>query len=208
MALDNQYIKQQIDSVTEFPDGYRPNLETKWEILATSILEQKKQKSTYLFWSKLAVAASLLIILGLGITILIDQDSTYKNTTTQAAKPSTLDKRNFVVASKEVVASKLHQRKIALNNIKKKTIESPITELRETDSIIEVNTPVTSPSISISASERNVEIDYFEPAISIHTSNETIVKAIQFKFTLKLAEYPKNLNVNNYQTHGIKTNLE
>lgn len=212
MELDNQYIKQQIDSVTEFPDGYTPNLETKWEILATSIQEQKKQKATLLLWGKISAAASVLIIMGLCLRLFTQQGPIESKIASQLNTDSKIQQ---ILPSPVKVEKEIKP----INKVRKRTAVIPIEEIVndqvaftyqtiDTNQVKAVNPAIVLPIKATAKMDRNVEIDFFEPAISVHTSSETIVKAIQFKFTLKLAEYPKNLNVNNYQTHGIKTTFE
>lgn len=61
--LENDIIKNKIDSLHELPDGYMPDLDSKWEILESAMNDPKKKRIS-MFWPLTVVAASVLVFIG------------------------------------------------------------------------------------------------------------------------------------------------
>lgn len=61
--LEDKIIKQKIDSLEKLPEGYEPNLESKWNLIETGLNEGNKKKVA-IIWYRIAIAAMLLMIGG------------------------------------------------------------------------------------------------------------------------------------------------
>lgn len=65
----DKIIQQKIDSVHSLPEGYSPNLNNKWEILAAGL--QPKKKLVFLYFNKISAIAAMLLLIGVISIFLI-----------------------------------------------------------------------------------------------------------------------------------------
>lgn len=204
MELDDKLIKQKIDSVVDLPKNYEPNLETKWDLLATSLEQQKNQKKVFVLWTRIAAAASVVLISG--ILMLLFQ-STYNKTNITTQKNPVLKPTNASTQTPPMVQSLAKQKKqTRLTKNENSALKSADTiESIELVEDIKVQLPyyveVTKPEQK--ETKRFIEIDFEEPVLSHQTSTETIVKATQFKFRFGSSQANQRLNALQNQPNSL-----
>ena len=65
--LDDQWIANQVSGLSDLPHGYSPNLQSKWELIETSLTEQHRSKRlVVLAWR---IAASILLLAGVFVLL-------------------------------------------------------------------------------------------------------------------------------------------
>jgi len=62
--LENK-LKAKLDALDDLPEDYHPNLNSKFGLIQQSLQPKKQQRKAIVYWSSVAVAASLLLIGGL-----------------------------------------------------------------------------------------------------------------------------------------------
>jgi len=118
-----------------------PGMEKVWARVEEK-LDKKEDKRTILLWKKIAVAASLLLVISLGYQFLkTDKNSTLENTdkvvTTETPKESvennSTKKEQTIVSSDSQLIAKEKAEKILENQIKNKesvAIQEPVTNIQ------------------------------------------------------------------------------
>jgi hypothetical protein len=61
----NNHIKQKLDSLTNLPDGYTPNLDSKWDTLHAALHNNQQPDKSLMIWKRIA-AVLLLASVGFG----------------------------------------------------------------------------------------------------------------------------------------------
>jgi hypothetical protein len=64
----NKIIQQKIEAVNSLPEGYSPNLNNKWEIIAAGLTPKKKP--LFLYFNKISAIAAILLLIG-GISLFL-----------------------------------------------------------------------------------------------------------------------------------------
>lgn len=208
----NKIIQDKINSVNDLPEGYSPNLNSKWELLQAGLKpEQNKKPVLYYIQRASAVAAMLLLIGGSGLLII-------KKPTKPTASNIPTNNNNIVnvaynletvnvVEEKKTIASHPKTTKkvmvnapiqLAVNN--QNVIVDTITQKVEV-----VNQPIANTTINeqVATTERFTEVDFTSPIITPSTPTDVLVKAQKFKFKLGVGN---NNQVNNHKgTRIFKT---
>lgn len=202
----DKIIQDKINSVNDLPEGYTPNLNSKWELLQAG-LKPKQNKKTVLYYIQRAsaVAAIFLLIGGSGLLMI-------KKPAKLTASSVKIDTPNDHVASPNV--EPMHQVKIekafVLSNQKiKNTDVNKASALDKNNlvktTVIEVaqpNSKAVQPIVDYASkeqvavvTERFEEVDFNTPILSQTAPTDVLVKAHKFKFKLGGGN---NFQVNNH----------
>ena len=212
METANNIIKNKIDSVTDLPEGYAPNLNSKWELLQAGLPKQpeKEQRKPVMFYmqSAAAVAAMLLMIGGSGLLLIKKPNNTKPKAQATATPSPQLDKQqvlpNVKTMQVAVVKSTQTNQKPTKNNL-------PII----TDSVPPAPSPIITPEptpqpILAQAEPLPIitEVDFTEPVLQSTTPTDVLVKAQRFKFKLGIGETQGlNATTNKPSTIGLRTSF-
>jgi len=202
----DKIIQDKINSVNDLPEGYRPKLNSKWELLQAG-LKPKQNKKTVLYYLQLvsAVAAILLLIGGSGLLII-------KKPTKPMASSVKVPTPNDYVASPNV--EPIHQvtiekavvtssQKIKNTDVNKASalIENNLVKTTVIE-VIQPNSKEVQPTVDYASKEqvavitkRFEEVDFTTPILSQTTPTDVLVKAHKFKFKLGAGS---NFQVNNH----------
>jgi hypothetical protein len=204
--LSDTIIQDKINSVNDLPEGYTPNLNSKWELLQAG-LKPKQNKKTILYYLQRAsaVAAILFLIGGSGLLMI-------KNPTKPTASSVKITTSNDYVASPNV--EPIHQVKIekavvtSSQKIKNTEVNkaSAVVEnnLVKTTGIevVQPNSKAVQPTVDYASREqvavitkRFEEVDFTTPILSQKAPTDVLVKAHKFKFKLGAGN---NFQVNNH----------
>lgn len=211
----NKIIQDKINSVNDLPEGYSPNLNSKWELLQAGLKpEQNKKPVLYYIQRASAVAAMLLLIGGSGLLIIKKPTKpTASNITTNnknivSVAPNT-ERVNAVEEKKTIPSPQKTNKKVmvnapiqlAVNN--QNVIVDTITQKVEV-----VNQPLVNTTINeqVATTERFTEVDFTSPIITPSTPTDVLVKAQKFKFKLGVGNNNQvNLQSENNPVFKLKT---
>lgn len=104
---EDNLIADKLASLSDLPGDYAPNLESKWEVLETSLIETRKNKRKFIF--TLRVAASL-IITGILAVFFIGKHTSTRSTsalTQTVSLPNTEVKRFQKSVSPDIIQPEL-----------------------------------------------------------------------------------------------------
>ncbi len=208
----NKIIQDKINSVNDLPEGYSPNLNSKWELLQAGLKpEQNKKPMLYYIQRASAVAAMLLLIGGSGLLII-------KKPTKPTASNITTNNKNIVnVAPNPERVNAVEEKKTIPSPpkaTKKVMVNAPIqlaanNQNMSVDTITQKIEVVTQPIVNttineqVATTERFTEVDFTSPIITPSTPTDVLVKAQKFKFKLGVGN---NNQVNNHKgTRIFKT---
>lgn len=208
----NKIIQDKINSVNDLPEGYSPNLNSKWELLQAGLKpEQNKKPMLYYIQRASAVAAMLLLIGGSGLLII-------KKPTKPTASNITTNNKNIVnVAPNPERVNAVEEKKTIPSPpkaTKKVMVNAPIQSAANnqnmsvdtiTQKIEVVTQPIANTTINeqVATTERFTEVDFTSPIITPSTPTDVLVKAQKFKFKLGVGN---NNQVNNHKgTRIFKT---
>jgi hypothetical protein len=200
----DKIIQDKINSVDDLPEGYSPNLNSKWELLQAGLKpEQNKKPVLYYIQRASAVAAMLLLIGGSGLLII-----------KKPTKPSALNITTNVnsvlkVAPKVEIVNSIEEQKTTpstTKTTKKVMVNAPIqlavnNQNTSIDTITQNLEVVTQPIVNttineqVASNERFTEVDFTSPIITPSTPTDVLVKAQKFKFKLGVGN---NFQVNNH----------
>ncbi len=210
----NKIIQDKINSVNDLPEGYSPNLNSKWELLQAGLKpKQNKKPVMYYIQRASAVAAMLLLIGGSGL-IIIKRPAKLATSTIQPTNNSVVIVQPNVeeanpIAEKKVIASPPKITKNVMvntpiqlaNNDKNISVDSSIQKVEVPGKPI-INTVINE---QVAATERFTEVDFTTPILIPSAPTDAVVKAQKFKFKLGVGN---NNQVSNYKGARIfKTNF-
>jgi hypothetical protein len=179
----NKDLNRKLESLTDLPNGYNPNLDSKWDTLYTALYNREKQRKGIWKTKEFVAAAILIITLGTGIYLYFSPSSqiqTTANSTLLIYMPKhheSLNKENQIRQHKKVAS------KPVLNT------DSSRVSLAS-DSSIDFNPSVVE-DIQVAINhkrKRFVEIDFGDQDIEVPVySSQTTNKESNFKiqFTRK-----------------------
>jgi hypothetical protein len=186
--LEDKIIRQKINSLDSFPDGYEPNLESKWNVIEAG-LDERNKKKMIISWYRIVVAAMLFII-GVGSVLLISIKSpSTKNYTEIKSKPLPLvhHTENEDRQKKRNKIAHHHSQKITNKSFsieKTKPLHDSLIENKIEQNFTEVN--VASMAIKIKK-PRYVEVDFNTQPIITSTHSESILASQPIKFKLGMS---------------------
>ena len=127
--LEDKIIKQKLDSLEKLPEGYEPNLESKWNLIETGLDEGNKKKVA-IIWYRIAIAAMLLMIGGGSLMLIKPVTKVQKE----------VDTRNKIetITSTDKIAEPIIP-KIALQISQKNKNKKLPTEFFKVENIVEID---------------------------------------------------------------------
>jgi hypothetical protein len=183
---EDNIIKTKLEGMDTLPEGYAPNLESKWSMLEAGLDGNRKQKG--FVWKPYAAAAMLLMLGGPAILLMRPKPKTAADI--PLSIPSIVTEK--VPESREqivAVPGKTFKHKVST---KKNMIEPVVTivaveNLEPETSVTQVNkfepeqliahTPKTK-------KPRFVEVDFNDAPITAQKPSESVIAAQQFKFRI------------------------
>lgn len=213
----NKIIQDKINSVNDLPEGYSPNLNSKWELLQAGLKpEQNKKPVLYYIQRASAVAAMLLLIGGSGLLIIKKPTKpTASNITTNNKNivnvaPNT-ERVNAVEEKKTIPSPQKTNKKVMVNAPIQLAVNTPNTSIDSSTQKVEVvNQPIANTTINeqVATTERFTEVDFTSPIITPSTPTDVLVKAQKFKFKLGVGNNNQvNLQSENNPVFKLKTGL-
>jgi len=213
----NKIIQDKINSVNDLPEGYSPNLNSKWELLQAGLKpEQNKKTVLYYIQRASAVAAMLLLIGGSGLLIIKKPTKpTASNITTNnknivSVAPNT-ERVNAVEEKKTIPSPQKTNKKVMVNAPIQLAVNTPNTSIDSSTQKVEVvNQPIANTTINeqVATTERFTEVDFTSPIITPSTPTDVLVKAQKFKFKLGVGNNNQvNLQSENNPVFKLKTGL-
>lgn len=213
----NKIIQDKINSVNDLPEGYSPNLNSKWELLQAGLKpEQNKKPVLYYIQRASAVAAMLLLIGGSGLLIIKKPTKpTASNITTNnknivSVAPNT-ERVNAVEEKKAIPSSPKTTKKVMVNAPIQLAVNTPNTSIDSSIQKVEVvnqSTVNTTINEQVATTERFTEVDFTSPIITPSTPTDVLVKAQKFKFKLGVGNNNQvNLQSENNPVFKLKTGL-
>lgn len=208
----DKLIQQKIDLVNSLPEGYSPNLNNKWEILAAGLAPKKKP--LFLYFNKISAIAAMLLLIG-GISLFfiktIKRNDAIKPIVTL---PKPIEKETIVSKTKETECPKLVSsptlfRLVSADNYRQTTEDKKQIEIIQSESIIKDSfILVEKPAIILAEvtpkkTKRFTEIDFSEPIKQENTP--PINMAFNQRFSFKIGASLQNNagNTNNTQTNNF-----
>jgi len=190
---EDNIIKQKVNSLDGLPEGYEPNLESKWNIIETG-LDENKRKKKIIGWYRIAIAAMLLIIGGGSLFLL----------RTDALQPTQVENKQFqkaitptenLVSQAKNSLSKKESKKYIYHPIKMDSHETLVSQplvsenKMETDSftrLTESAKVIAEITLTDTKTKRTrfVELDFNDQPLTTNHSNEPLFASqfIRFKF--------------------------
>lgn len=215
METANNIIKNKIDSVTDLPEGYAPNLNSKWELLQAGLPHQpeKEQRKPVLFYIQRAAAvAAMLIMIGGSGLLLIKKPVKSKPQAQAVAKPTQPIAQQQVIPNTNitpVAAVKSGHTNYKRIQITKQPVV--IDSVQELPNPIVIPEPVQEQMIAQVEPEplpMITEVDFTEPVLKSTTPTDVLVKAQRFKFKLGIGETQGlNAATNKPSTIGLRTSF-
>lgn len=213
----NKIIQDKINSVNDLPEGYSPNLNSKWELLQAGLKpEQNKKPVLYYIQRASAVAAMLLLIGGSGLLIIkkptkptaSNITTNNKNIVNVAPNP---ERVNAVEEKKTIPSPQKTNKKVMVNAPIQLAVNTPNTSIDSSTQKVEVvNQPIANTTINeqVATTERFTEVDFTSPILTPSTPTDVLVKAQKFKFKLGVGNNNQvNLQSENNPVFKLKTGL-
>lgn len=215
----DKMIQEKINSVNDLPDGYAPNLNSKWELLQAGLKPvQNKRPLLYYIQRASAVAAMLLLIGGSGLLIIKKPTkptaSSVKTATSNGIAAAPHAKPIHQVKEEKAVVTPNH--KIKNTDVNKASVAVATNPVKTT--INKVEQPVSEvaqPTIDhapkelvAAVTERFAEVDFTTPVLAPNVPTDVLVKAQKFKFKLGVGNNNQvNIQSENNAVFKLKTGL-
>jgi hypothetical protein len=207
----NKIIQQKIDSVHSLPEGYSPNLNNKWEILAAGLAPKKKP--LFLYFNKISAIAAILLLIG-GISIFLIK-SFKKNDVIKPIivqlKPIEKPLANTIVTNPKLIKScpRLASSK-TLYSLERtpsednKQIEIVQIESIKKDSFVLLEKPtIILAEATLKKTKRFTEIDFNEPIIQEKITPTNMAFNQRFSFKIGASMQSNAGNANNTSTNNF-----
>jgi hypothetical protein len=200
----DKIIQDKINSVNDLPEGYSPNLNSKWELLQAGLKpEQNKKPVLYYIQRASAVAAMLLVIGGSGLLIIKKPtkpsvSNIITNTNSYVTVAPKVEIVNTIEEQKTTPSTSKTTKKVMANvPIKLVVNNQNISIDSSTQKVEAVTQPIVNTTINeqVASTERFTEVDFTSPIITPSTPTDVLVKAQKFKFKLGVGN---NFQVNNH----------
>lgn len=217
METANNTLKQKIDSVNDFPEGYQPNLSSKWELLDAGLRSAERERKPLLFYIKrMSAIAAMLLMIGGSWLIMVRKPQPAKP---QVSMTSGSTQPNLTNSVKSVSPIAVVEQKIKSDirfGVKKKVKGvNPSQQTITPETIPTPNDEACKPAheeipVQIVAVKppHFTEADFTEPIITNTPPTENVVKAQRFRFKLGGAnESPTQAGTSVPKGIGFKTSF-
>lgn len=180
---EHELIRQKLETVTGLPDGYAPNLDSKWELLEASLNKSERAKKP-LFWiSAIGSAAALFVVSTLlMITMRQEMPVPEKNKVTEKAlkaEPGVI--QQAVVQQKnqpEEITGRNKRNHVPVQLKNNEPVVGPVPEN------IPDEVPAETLMVLTEKTPRFVEMDFNEPVINNQAPSETVMESQRFRFRI------------------------
>lgn len=208
-SVEDKVIKQKINSVTELPAGYNPNLQSKWELLQAG-LEPRKKRSLLFYVSGAAVAAMLLMIGGAGLYYIKLSALNKAEKKTVIAMP--VKKEPLIKDSIQPHQLVEVKQKTKRTYLQKQNVQVQIKAVQDTMMEAphhELPMVITEEAIAAQPVRRKrfTEIDFSEPVITDKQPSEAFIASQRFKFKIGFGTSSNAAAAENPSILGLKKNL-
>lgn len=202
--MGDKAISEKLGELDTLPHGYEPNLDSKWELLEAS-MSKCKDSSKRLVYTWMSIAASLLIIFSLGISLYFNQDKEITAEKNRApliplatSEPPTsylTEDKNPAENSGKIQTEIMSSHSTAHVSIAKSMIQPLLaqknTDLLQKDSVVEnpeSETIKTFVSAQVLPTKKNkqryVQVDFGDVATQAATPPEQGALSIKFRINL------------------------
>lgn len=210
----DKLIQQKIDSVNSLPEGYSPNLNNKWEILAAGLTPKKKP--LFLYFNKISAIAAMLLLIG-GISLFfiktIKRNDAIKPIVTlpKPIEKEKIDSKTNEHAQPKMLSSPTLFRLVSADSYRQTTEDKKQIEIVQNESIIKDSfILLEKPAIilaeaTLKKTKRFTEIDFNEPIKQESTppTNMAFNQRFSFKIGASLQNNAGNANNNQANTFGL-----
>lgn len=196
--LNNDVIREKLNSLDTLPEGYSPNLTSKWEVLEAGLGEKTERKKPVLFWVKRisTVAAIALFIGGSGVLLIQRPNKPVKQKAQLKEVISPVDEQPVLVVNKNTKPVISRRTKTAGKQPEsvvkplpvKANEEGPVSETftQMQEPMQETEAVATATNERVKRPARFTEVDFNEPVITAQPPSPSLVKAQRFRFKLGL----------------------
>lgn len=211
----NDMIRTKLDSLDTLPEGYKPNLASKWEVLEAALGEQPERRTPMLVWIRRvsAVAAALLLIGGSGVLLINRPVKPAKQKAVLAAPAAHQETLSIPAIEPNVAALSAPEYNVSRGDkphhaLKKHEPLQPAPEIELTAS--ELPAPAAPAEVVAVVAEeplteRYTEVDFNEPVIQAQPPSTALVKSQRFRFKLGLGNNEQVRATGNTSPIGFKT---
>ena len=208
----NKIIQQKIDSVNSLPEGYSPNLNNKWEILAAGLAPKKKP--FFLYFNKISAVAAILLLIG-GVSLFfiktIKRNDAAKPVVsiTKPVKKGILVSKTIETECPKLVANSYRNattfyRLVRTPTEDKKAIEIIQNESIKKDSFILLEKPtIILAEATPKKTKRFTEIDFNEPIIQEKIIPTNMAFNQRFSFKIGASMQSNAGNANSFQANNF-----
>ena len=193
METANNTLKHKIDSVNDLPEGYQPNLASKWELLEAGLRPVERERKPVLFYVKrISAVAAMLLMIGGSWLIMVRKPQPAKpqaNIENRLTQPAlTRVAKPALSATSNEHKSKHDVRIVVKNkaNVVPPSKQLPTPEIGPTPENnackpVEEETPIQVVAVK---PPHFTEVDFTEPILTNTPPAESVVKAQRFRFKL------------------------
>jgi len=213
-TYSDKLIQQKMDAVNSLPEGYSPNLNNKWEILAAGLAPKKKP--LFLYINKISAIAAMLLLIG-GVSLFFIKSIKRNDAIKPVVSiPKRIEKEKIVSKTNEHAQPKMLSsptlfRLVSADNYRQKTedkkqIEIVQSESIKNDSFILLEKPaIILAEATTKKTKRFTEIDFYEPIIQEKTTpiNMAFNQRFSFKIGGSLQNNAGNANNTSTNTFGL-----
>ena len=115
----NDILHEKINAVTDLPDGYAPNLASKWELIDAAVNKvETKRKPTLFYVKRISAVAAMLLMIGGSWLMFVRKPQTAKPQAIINPSESLPNKQESVVEVKSIQVKGSTSKHRIENNLK------------------------------------------------------------------------------------------
>jgi hypothetical protein len=186
--LEDKIVRNKLGGMDTLPEGYAPNLESKWSMLEAGL--NGNSRKTVFAWKPYAVAAMLLILGGAALILMRPKTKTVTDIPSQQI-PATLHQEPETEQQITKAPGKHKPKTIAIKKSFIPRKDHTVAATQDNDNTQPAILPEDKPIVQeqlITAIKvkkpRFVEVDFYDAPITAQKPTESVIAAQQFKFRL------------------------
>lgn len=189
-TAENSTIQQKINSVTDLPHGYTPNLQSKWDLLEAGLNKQERKTSLFYFRYISGIAAALLLIGGAGLYIIKNNKPVTKPAAQQTqplfSVKEPIINEGIPATDKSITIKQKSANRINKTILPVKAEMSAEIIVQTSDSVVySIPSEEVQPAlVSNKKASRFVELDFNEPVITDQAPSQVVVESKRFRFRI------------------------
>jgi cytoskeletal protein RodZ len=182
---EHELIRQKIEAVTGLPEGYAPNLDSKWELLEAGLNPRRKKRP--LVWISVVSSAAVLLMVSTLVMMNMQQQLPVREQGAVTVKEvaGTLNTEQRPVEKQEEKQKERPRRhKHMPVPVKEENTELVITASKPEN--ITGEAPQETIAVVTQKVPRFVEMDFNEPVINNEVPSEAVIASQRFRFRVGL----------------------